>query len=158
MTSNLAGDIIREGTEGTKEPKGTKGKEEVEKQVWDVLHMHFRPEFLNRLDAVVIYNALTPRELVKIAEHELEKVKLRMAENSINIEVSEDLAIYFAEVGFDPIFGARPLRRAIEEKLVDEIAMRIIEGNIKPGDTIKPTVEKEKNCFINCYTVTLLYC
>ncbi len=142
MTSNLAGDIIREGTEDPKGIKKTKVKEETEKKVWDALHRHFRPEFLNRLNAVVIYNALTPRELVQIAQQELEKVKIRMAGNGINLEISDDLAIYFAEVGFDPVFGARPLRRAIEEKLVDEIAMRIIEGSVKAGDTVTPKVEK----------------
>ncbi len=138
MTSNLAGDIIRE----SKVEKGS--SEEIENKVWEVLHMHFRPEFLNRLNAVVIYNALSPRELVQIAQQELEKVKIRMAENDINLEVTHDLALHFAEVGFDPVFGARPLRRAIEEKLVDEIAMRVIEGSVKPGDTIKPKVENGK--------------
>lgn len=136
LTSNLAGDIIRENS-------GEK-REVVEKKVWEVLHMHFRPEFLNRLDSVVIYNALTPKELVQIAEQQLERVKQRMAENSIDLVVNDDLAIHFAEVGFDPVFGARPLRRAIEEKLVDEIAMQIIEGSVKPGDTIKPEVKDGK--------------
>jgi ATP-dependent Clp protease ATP-binding subunit ClpB len=143
LTSNLAGDIIRESTaqNGTgSDQSGT----EVEKRVWEVLHGHFRPEFLNRLDAVVIFNALTPKELVEIAKQQLERVKIRMAENNINLAVDDDLAIHFAEVGFDPIFGARPLRRSIEEKLVDEIAMRILEGSVKPGDTVTPTVKSGK--------------
>lgn len=64
-----------------------------------------------------------------------------LAENNINLYIADDLGIHFAEVGFDPVFGARPLRRAIEEQLVDEIASGIIEGSIKPGDTVKPIVE-----------------
>ena len=56
--------------------------------------------------------------------------------------VSDDLAMYFAEIGYDPLFGARPLRRAIDEKLVDEVAMRIIEGRVKPGDTLAPKIKE----------------
>lgn len=136
MTSNLAGDIIRENVDHN--------AKERDKKVWDVLHTFFKPEFLNRLDTVVIFNSLTPKELLQIAEQQLEEVKFRMAENNINLKISDELAVHFAEVGFDPIFGARPLRREIEEKLVDEIALRIIDGNIKPGDTIVPKVTKGK--------------
>jgi ATP-dependent Clp protease ATP-binding subunit ClpB len=134
MTSNLGSEEIREA----------KNKEDAQKKAWDVLHGHFKPEFLNRLDSVVIYNPLSPKELVQIAEQQLEQVKERMAENGVSLIVTDDLAMYFAEVGYDPIFGARPLRRAIEEKLVDEIAIRLIEGTIKAGDTIEPKVKDGK--------------
>lgn len=134
MTSNLGSEEIREA----------KNKDEAHKKAWDVLHGHFKPEFLNRLDSVVIYNPLSPKELVRIAEQQLELVKDRMAENGVSLKITDDLSMYFAEVGYDPVFGARPLRRAIEEKLVDEIAMRIIEGTVKPGDTITPAVKDGK--------------
>ena len=134
MTSNLAGEAIRDA----------KDKKTAEKEAWEVLHTHFKPEFLNRLDSVVIYNPLSPKDLVKIAEQQLELVKDRMAENGVSLTITDDLSMYFAEVGYDPIFGARPLRRAIEEKLVDEIAMRIIEGTVKSGDTIEPKVKDGK--------------
>jgi ATP-dependent Clp protease ATP-binding subunit ClpB len=136
MTSNLAGDIIRENA-----GKDTK---ETEKKVWDVLHSAFKPEFLNRLDSVVIFNSLTPKELVEIAKLQLEDVGERLRENDIDLITSDDVAIYFAEVGFDPVFGARPLRRAIEEQLVDEIALRIIDGQVKPGDKITPAIKEGK--------------
>ena len=109
-----------------------------------MLHGHFKPEFLNRLDSVVLYNPLSPKDLVRITEQQLALVKERMEENGISLKTNDDLAMYFAEVGYDPVFGARPLRRAIEEKLVDEIAMRIIEGTVKPGDTIEPKVKDGK--------------
>ena len=67
-----------------------------------------------------------------------------MQENNIDFKFTDDLAFYFAEIGFDPLFGARPLRRAIEENLVDIVAMRIIDGQIKPGDTIAPKIENGK--------------
>lgn len=134
MTSNLGGDIIRD----------SKSSDDINSKVWEILHSHFRPEFLNRLDSVVIYNPLTLKEIVKIAEKELLKVKSRMSENDINLEITDDLSIYFAEIGFDQTFGARPLRRAIEAQLVDEIALKIIEGTVKPGDTIKPIIKNGK--------------
>ncbi len=138
MTSNLVSDILQE----TKDTKGT--KTETEKLIWERLHAHFKPEFLNRLDSVVIYNPLTPKVLVDIAKNQLEEVRIRMRENGIDLKITEDLSIYFAEVGYDPVFGARPLKRAIEEKLVDEIATRIIEGTIKPGDVIDPKIKNGK--------------
>ncbi len=136
MTSNLGGEII-------KEFRG-KDHEKMESAVWEILHKQFRPEFLNRLDSVVIYNSLSPKDILRITEQQLEKVKERMLENNITLKINDELALYFAEIGYDPVFGARPLRRAIEEKLVDEIAMRIIEGKIKPRDIISPKVENDQ--------------
>lgn len=142
MTSNLGSDIIAEETKGSKETEGTKA--EREKQVWERLHSHFKPEFLNRLDSVVIYNPLSPKVLVEITKNQLEEVRARMRENGIDLKINEDLAFFFAEIGYDPIFGARPLKRVIEEKLVDEVATRIIEGSVKPGDIIEPKVKDGK--------------
>jgi len=135
MTSNLGSDVILE----------VKGKkEEINKKVWEILRKSFKPEFLNRLDSVVIYNQLTAKDMLEIVRLQLEKVKERLAENNIIFKSQEDLEYYFAEEGYDPDFGARPLKRLIEEKLVDEIALRIIENKVKPGDTIKPTVKNRK--------------
>ena len=135
MTSNLGSEIIREMADEEKKRDDA---------VWSLLHQQFKPEFLNRLDSVVIFNSLTPKEIVEIAKLQLQDVKKRMQESDIELILSDDVAFYFAEVGFDPLFGARPLRRAIEEKLVDELALRIIDGKIKPGDKVTPKVEKEK--------------
>ncbi|HEV2339496.1 MAG TPA: AAA family ATPase [Patescibacteria group bacterium] len=133
MTSNLGSGIIQE--------YALKKREEMEKKVWELLHKAFKPEFINRLDNVVIYNSLTAREIVEIAKLQLQQVAERMRENNISLETSDDIALYLAEEGFDPVFGARPLKRLIEEQLVDEVAMRIIENKIKPGDVIKPRVK-----------------
>lgn len=128
MTSNLGSEIIAE----------EKDHKAAERKVWQLLHSHFKPEFLNRLDSVVTFNALTAKEIIEIAKLQLEQVRTRMRENDIDLKVTGDLTLYFAEIGYDPMFGARPLRRAIEEKLVDAVATRIIEGTIKPGDVIEP--------------------
>ncbi len=140
MTSNLGSELIQESFEKDKD----KNKKDIKKDVLALLHRHFKPEFLNRLDGTIVYNPLSPKDLVEIAKQQLEQVRERMRENNIDLKVSEDVAFHFAEVGYDPIFGARPLRRAIEEQLVDEIAMRIIEGTVKPGDTIEPQIKDQK--------------
>lgn len=134
MTSNLGGDIIQE----------SKDKKMVNKKIWEMLHKHFKPEFLNRLDGVIIYNSLSARDILEISKQQLEQVGERMRENNIGLKISDNVAMYFAEIGYDPLFGARPLRRAIEEKLVDEVAMRIIEGTIKPGDVVTPKVKNQQ--------------
>ncbi len=131
MTSNLGSEVIRE----------YHGKDEMRDKVWQVLHGHFKPEFLNRLDSVVIFNPLGAKEILQITRQQLEKVKVRLSENNVDLVTSDDVVLYFAEQGFDPIFGARPLRRVIEEQLVDEIAMRIIDNSVKPGDTVTPSVK-----------------
>lgn len=134
MTSNLGGDIIQE----------EKDSKKANKKIWELLHRNFKPEFLNRLDSVIIFNPLSAKDIIEIAKQQLNEVKTRMQENDIDLKISDDLALYFAEIGYDPLFGARPLRRAIEEQLVDEIATRIIEGTIKPGDTITPKIKDQK--------------
>lgn len=135
MTSNLGGDVIQESKDS---------KKELNKKIWEMLHRHFKPEFLNRLDGVIVYNSLSARDILEISKQQIEQVGERMAENNIELKISEDVALYFAEIGYDPLFGARPLRRAIEDKLVDEVAMRIIEGTIKPGDVVTPKVKGDK--------------
>ena len=124
MTSNLGSEILMEDKKGTKNTE--EAKQKTEKRIWELLHTVFKPEFLNRLDDMVIFNPLTAKEIVEIAKLQIKQVQERMSENNIQLEVSEDVILFLAEEGYDPVFGARPLRRLIEEKLVDEIAMRII--------------------------------
>lgn len=138
LTSNLGSDIIRENKGDTKT---------VEKEVWTLLHRQFKPEFLNRLDAVVIYNQLSEKDIKEIARLQLEKVKERLLENNITLKITDSITEYFAKEGYDEVFGARPLKRFIEERLVDEIAMRILEGSVKPGETIVPTLKNGKLSF-----------
>ena len=131
MTSNLASEVLQ----------ADENSSTADKKVWEVLHKHFKPEFLNRLSGVIMFNSLSPKDLLQISEQQLKRVQERMQENNIELKISDDLALHFAEIGYDPIFGARPLRRVIEEKLIDEIAMRMIEGTVKPGDTLEPKVK-----------------
>ncbi len=147
MTSNLGSDLIQEYISNPSTSSGNKEKDtrsELEKKVWELLHTAFRPEMLNRLDDVIIYNPLGAKEILQIVKLQLEQVRERMRENNIELEVTEDIAMSLAEEGFDPIFGARPIKRLIEEKIVDPIALRIIENEVKPGDVIRPKIEDGK--------------
>ncbi|MBI2268339.1 MAG: AAA family ATPase [Candidatus Blackburnbacteria bacterium] len=139
MTSNLGSDIIREGFSAK--------RENVEKKIWELLHMTFRPEFLNRLDNVVFFNPLSPEVIWDIAKIQLEQVKNTFFEKGIELMVDNDLVSYFAKKGYDPVFGARPLRRAIEQELLDEIALQIIEEKVKAGESVTPQVKDGRLVF-----------
>lgn len=134
MTSNLGSELIQEYASD---------KKKAESAVWGLLKTSFKPEFINRLDRVVIFDPLTPKELLEISKMQLERVKERLAENHINLEITDSLVEFIAKEGYDPVFGARPLKRLIEEKLVDEVALQIIDGNIQAQSTITPQVEND---------------
>ena len=135
MTSNIGSDIIQ---------KYTGKKEELDKKIWQLLRRSFKPEFLNRLDSVVVYNSLSAKDILQITHLQLKQVQERLRENNINLQTSDELAFYFAEHGYDVDFGARPLRRLIEARLVDEIASQIIDGKITSGETVQATVKDGK--------------
>lgn len=136
MTSNLGSEIIKEYAE--------KDSKKGEKEVWEILYSTFKPEFLNRLDSVVFFKPLTKDNIKKIAELELNKAKQMFSTQEIDLEINPKIIEYFTDKGFDPVFGARPLRRLIEKEILDEAALQIIEGKLKPGDKIVSKVEKDK--------------
>lgn len=136
MTSNIAGTII----------SGVKGKitEDTKKIVLDELNSYFKPEFLNRLDTVVIFNPLDTNVIRDIAKLLLQNAAKTLSEQDISLEVTDDLINYFSKYGYDKAYGARPMKRLIEEKLLDEVALRILEDKIKPGEKISFQIEGEK--------------
>jgi ATP-dependent Clp protease ATP-binding subunit ClpB len=125
MTSNLGGRIINE-------KKGAEQKEEIDR----LINQTFRPEFINRIDSTVIYKLLTPDVMNKIVDLQLNVVRKRLAEQEISIVFSNKVKKYLAEKGYDPTFGARPLKRLINNKVLDEVAFQIIESKIKSGDSL----------------------
>ncbi|HLF36479.1 MAG TPA: ATP-dependent chaperone ClpB [Anaerolineales bacterium] len=128
MTSNL-------GSELWSDPNTT--EQGTEEQVRDRLARHFRPEFLNRIDEVVVFRRLTREQLALIVDLQLERVRTRLAEAGYRLEVSAEARAFLAEVGFDPLYGARPLKRAIQRELQDPLAMRILAGDLPAGATIQ---------------------
>ena len=127
LTSNIASDIIME-------IKDTEARKEA---VWAELKRRMKPEFLNRLDEVVVFNPLGKEQVTKIVDILLTKITKRLAERDIEIILSNSIKEFIAEVGFDPIFGARPLKRALADVVEDKLAELILEGKIKEGDKVE---------------------
>ncbi|MFW6109869.1 MAG: AAA family ATPase [Patescibacteria group bacterium] len=134
MTSNVGGELYYH-TEG--DSLETVDTEQIENEVWERLRQLFRPEFLNRLDSVIFFDALTPKEIRKIVDLELDKVRERLEEQDLKLEVSEEAKDYLARKGFDPEFGARPLKRIIQKEIENVIAGKIISGREGLGDTVE---------------------
>lgn len=134
MTSNIGNDIIKKFTLGfeAEGAKAAKAKgEEMRKNLRDKMRTHFKPEFINRIDEIVVFNNLGIGELRKIVDIQLEKVSRRLAEKHISIQVTDKAKKLLAKEGFDPLFGARPLKRLIQTSILDPLASLIIEGKVK---------------------------
>jgi ATP-dependent Clp protease ATP-binding subunit ClpB len=126
MTSNLGSHLIQELSD----------EEEIRKRTWETLRTHFRPEFLNRIDEVIIFHRLGISEIKQIVEIQLGQLKRRLTDRKIEITLSEEARHHLAEVGFDPVYGARPLKRALQRHVLDPLATRILEGQFREGDHI----------------------
>jgi ATP-dependent Clp protease ATP-binding subunit ClpB len=117
--------------------------ESASKEVMNALHAHFKPEFLNRVDDVIIFSPLGKEQLVKIVELRLEDLRRLLAERKISIELTDSAReLLFAE-GFDPAFGARPLKRAIQKLIQDPLALKILDGEVLHGDHIVVDADKK---------------
>jgi len=148
MTSNIASPLIHEamnGSAGVLARNRSAGlqagtlPEDLKKEIHELLLQHFRPEFLNRVDEIVIFNALGKEEIEKIIVLQLENLRKLLAERKIQIELTDKARELLFREGYDPQFGARPLKRAIQRLIQDPLAMKILDGEILPGDTL--TVE-----------------
>ena len=123
------------------------GDQEIMKQrVTSAMKEHFKPEFLNRIDEYVIFNSLSKKDLREIVKLESNRLEKRLADRQITMAMSEDALDYLAEVGFDPVYGARPLKRTIQRELETPVAQGILRGDYADGDTI---VVDMKNFNIN---------
>ncbi|MBI5230141.1 MAG: ATP-dependent chaperone ClpB [Candidatus Magasanikbacteria bacterium] len=150
MTSNLGSEAILEmsqkGSLGFEENHSKKKDMEkiMEEKIMEILKDRFKPEFLNRLDEIIIFHSLKQKQIERIVELQLALVEKRLQEKRIKMHVSEKAHKFLAEKGYDPNFGARPLKRTIQTNLLDPLAMDIIEGKIKEGQDIEVDVEKGK--------------
>jgi len=135
MTSNLGSEDIRQ--------KGGVIDKALDQRIDRLLNQTFKPEFLNRLDAVVIYRPLSPEVLKKIVDIQIEALRRRLSEQEIAISFSEKAKKYLAEKGYDPVFGARPLKRLINDQILDEISLMMLEEKIKKGDRIRVGVDQK---------------
>jgi ATP-dependent Clp protease ATP-binding subunit ClpB len=129
MTSNVGSDLLREGG----------GPDDV----LQLLKTKFRPEFLNRIDETVVFHPLDAGQLRRIVTLQVDLLRKRLADRRITLDVSDDALDALAKEGFDPTFGARPLKRLIQRKLQNPLAMRILEGKFADGDAVKATLSKK---------------
>jgi ATP-dependent Clp protease ATP-binding subunit ClpB len=136
MTSNIGSQHILEATQAG-------AWADVEKVVRGQLHKHFRPEFLNRVDDVVVFRPLGEAELRKIVELQLHRVEKLVADLGLVLEVSEAAKAFLAKDGFDPVYGARPLKRAIQRQIQDPLALHLLDEEVAEGTVIRVDVAKE---------------
>ncbi|MDR3504426.1 MAG: ATP-dependent chaperone ClpB [Legionella sp.] len=130
MTSNLGSHVIQE--------MGSKySYEEVKNAVMELVGQHFRPEFINRIDDTVVFHSLAKAQIAKIADIQIEHLRKRLSQQEMHLDVSSEALAHLAEAGFDPVYGARPLKRTIQQQLENPLAQSILSGKFRSGDTIR---------------------
>ncbi|MBI3638681.1 AAA family ATPase, partial [Candidatus Wolfebacteria bacterium] len=144
LTSNVGSEFFKEmsklGFEMPSDNKDEQIKNETDvfkEKVMEELKLTFRPEFLNRLDEIIIFNPLTKKEIEKIVDIQLERLLNRLKDRNIKISVDSSLKKHLAEKGFDPEYGARPLKRLIQRLVLDQLADKLIKGDLKNAKKIK---------------------
>jgi ATP-dependent Clp protease ATP-binding subunit ClpB len=129
MTSNLGSDRIQE-LQG-------QGYDVMKQAVMDVVGQHFRPEFINRVDEIVVFHPLAREQIHAIAAIQIEGLRKRLSDRDMTLEITDKALDLLGNVGLDPVFCARPLKRAIQQKLENGLAQRILAGEFGPGGTIR---------------------
>jgi len=146
MTSNLGSPIIQEYfMEGKTTGSALR---DMEDKVLGELKKHFRPEFLNRVDDVIIFQSLDEEELAKIVEIQIGRLGKRLSQQNLTLDVDAAAKKLLAREGYDPQFGARPLKRAVQEQLLNPLSMKLLEGEFKPGDKIKVGANGDELIFL----------
>jgi len=136
MTSNIGSQWIVD--------LGEKDYEEMRRRVMDAMKAHFKPEFLNRIDELIIFHGLGIEEIKAIVEIQVKKLQQRLLERRIQLKMTEKAKEWLAKEGFDPAYGARPLKRVIQKEIQDQLALKILEGKFKEGDTISADSDDKK--------------
>ncbi len=135
MTSNIGSNLIQE--------LGGKNEKEMRNRVMEALRSHFRPEFLNRIDEIIIFHNLTPEHLKQIVKIQIGYLKKKLLDKKIEITLTDEAMELLARQGFDPVYGARPLKRTIQQLIQNPLAQKILQGDFKDGDTIKVDIVKK---------------
>ena len=145
MTSNIGSNIILENTLSSMF-SGAK-YEETKEQVMEIMKQHFRPEFLNRIDEIVFFKALTMAELAPIVDIQIAQLKQLLKDRNINIDITEEASEFLAQRGFNPIFGARPLKRTIRQLVENPLSKKILAQEFSQGDNVIVDIENEEILF-----------
>lgn len=128
MTSNLGSDILANAT-GADDPKKVKAK------VMDIVKASFRPEFINRIDEISLFHKLDKSNIKDIAKIQIANIEKRLEERNIKLHVNDAAFIWIVNNGYDPVYGARPLKRLLKTQIENKLAMKILDGEIEDNDT-----------------------
>ena len=142
MTSNIGSRWIQE--------LAGRQPEEMEQKITEALRANFKPEFLNRIDETIIFHNLTIDQIGEIVDIQVKKLGIRLADMNINLVLSDSAKSLLAKEGYDPSYGARPLKRAIQRHLENPLSMEILKGNIQKGSSIRADVKDDVICFNSC--------
>ena len=141
MTSNI-------GSSEIQRLAGQKAEEwEVEAAVMEMLKGHFRPEFLNRVDEVIVFHPLAKEQLTRIVDIQLDSLRKRLATRNLKLDVTDEAKRLLADEGYDPTYGARPLKRVIQHRIENPLASKILRGEFAEGDTIRIDTDPAKHDF-----------
>ena len=146
MTSNIGSPIIQEFFQSG-QAQSAKEHTQMEEAVKMELKGHFRPEFLNRVDDIIIFHSLSEDELARIVDIQLQRLQKRVAAQNLSLDIDAGAKRFLAREGYDPQFGARPLKRTIQTRILDPLALRLLDGEFKPGDAIKVTANGDALTF-----------
>jgi ATP-dependent Clp protease ATP-binding subunit ClpB len=141
MTSNVASDLIQEMSRSERDSK------EMKDRLMDALRRTFRPEFLNRIDEIVTFRSLSLEDIQRIVDIQLKDLQKRLADRKITIELTAEAKKVLAERGYDPVFGARPLKRTIQRMVENPLALEILAGKFKEGDQIVVDLARDRETF-----------
>jgi ATP-dependent Clp protease ATP-binding subunit ClpB len=137
MTSNLGSQYLQDMSDNSGADDSEEQYTQMKALVMGVVQAHFRPEFINRLDEIVVFRALDKTQIRAIARIQIEYLARRLAERQLKLELSDKALDLLANIGFDPVYGARPLKRAIQQQLENPLAREILEGKFHPNDTVQ---------------------
>jgi ATP-dependent Clp protease ATP-binding subunit ClpB len=139
MTSNIGSHYIAETAARLtlNASHGTSLDEGVKRQVMDALRAHFRPEFLNRIDEIIIFHALSPQQMRTIIDIQLRGLMRRLEDRKIHVELTDRAKDLLIAEGYDPTYGARPLKRVIQRRVLDPLAMRVLQGEFREGSRVR---------------------
>src|SRR3954464_9452002 len=148
LTSNVGADTIRKSTTMGFSPISDESSyEKMREKIMEEAKRQFRPEFLNRLDDIIVFRSLTKPDLIQILDLEIAKVETRLKGKKLQLQLDEKAKDYLVEKGYDPQYGARPMRRSVERFLEDPLAEEILKGNLHEGEPVQVTVEENKLVF-----------
>jgi ATP-dependent Clp protease ATP-binding subunit ClpC len=155
MTSNVGADIIRrQTTMGFSPISDEQSYDRMKEKIMDEAKKIFRPEFLNRLDDIIVFRSLTKPDLLEILDLEIAKVMARLKSKQLQLTLDQGAKDFLVEKGYDPTYGARPMRRAVERYLEDPLAEEILKANLHPNEPVAVSVQEGKLVFIQKASAT----